>query len=91
MARSTGRPAPRLETETAWTGLLRAAPAGTSAHVWLKLNSGVQLRGRVTGFGHEVDVEDRELILGPPLEMRGDYRDKLQELEWQHLSFRAAT
>jgi hypothetical protein len=85
MARSDGRPAPRLKAESAWTSLLRAAPAGTSTHVWLRLTSGVELRGRVVGFGHEVDVEDRELILGPPLEMRGDHRDKLQKLEWQHL------
>jgi hypothetical protein len=50
LERSTGRPAPRLKAESAWTPLLSGAPKGTSAHVWLKLRDGVELRGKVGGI-----------------------------------------
>jgi hypothetical protein len=85
MRRSTGRSAPRLKAESAWTPLLSAAPEGTSAHVWLKLRGGVELRGKVVAFGHEIDVADRELVLGTPLEMRSGAQEKPHELLWQHL------
>jgi hypothetical protein len=85
MRRSTGRPAPRLKAESAWTPLLSAAPEGTSAHVWLKLRGGVELRGKVVAFGHEIDVADRELVLGKPLEMRSGAQEKPHELLWQHV------
>ncbi len=47
-----------------------AHPAGASTHVWLRLGSGTEFRGKVLGFGHDIDVDERELVLGYPIEVR---------------------
>lgn len=66
----TGLELPRLHTVSAWDRPLGVRPKGTSTHAWLRLRSGIEFRGKVGGFGHEIDVADRELVLVPPIEVR---------------------
>lgn len=76
----TGQPPPRLQTVSAWDPLLGARPAGASTHVWLRLASGTEFRGKVGGFGHEIEVGERELVLVWPIEVR------YPSQPWQSLS-----
>ena len=86
---AAGRPAPKLKAESSWTPPLGLVQPGTSRHVWLRLRSGVELRGRVKGFGHEIDLADRELILTMPLEYR-TADGRLHQLRWQYLIVQGA-
>lgn len=85
-ASRTGQPPPQLRTESAWNRLLGAHPPGASTHVWLRLTSGTEFRGRVLGFGHEIDVDERELVLTNPIEVRYP-KQRWQSLGvWHHLA-----
>lgn len=94
----TGQDPPQLHTISAWDRPLGVRPAGTSTHVWLRLPSGIEFRGKIGGFGHEIDVAERELVLVPPIEIRYP-RQRWQPLrDWQRvvlqgsdLEFLAAT
>lgn len=79
----TGRKPPRLKAESAWTPLIHACPVDASPHAWVRLRSGLEVRGKIQAYGHEIDVSDRELVLGPPLEVR--YPNQPSELpQWQY-------
>jgi hypothetical protein len=82
---STGRAAPRLKAESAWTPLLSTAPNAAHAYVWLRLKSGIELIGRVEGFGHEIAVADRELVLAAPIKMK-EAGGKVADVPWQYLA-----
>lgn len=83
--KETGQPAPELRTQSAWDPLLGARPAKASTHVWLRLTSGTEFRGKVLGFGHEIDVDERELILVSPIEVRYPSQQWQSLGIWRHL------
>lgn len=67
---ATDHAPPRLTQESAWDRPLGRCPAGSRPQAWVRLTSGVELRGIVAAFGHEIDVQDRELVLKDPIEIR---------------------
>jgi len=79
-----GTPPPKLRAESAWTRPFGFKPAGASARAWVRLKSGVELRGKVAAVGHDLPIADRELVLTMPLHIRPP-GGRLQELEWQWL------
>lgn len=82
--RRTDHAPPRLTQESAWDRPLGRLPAGSRAQVWLRLASGIELTGAVAAFGHEIDVQERELVLKDPIEIR--YPEKpLQSVAHQRL------
>jgi hypothetical protein len=80
---STGRAAPRLKAESAWTPIL-SAPKAAHAYVWLRLKSGIELIGSVEAFGHEIAVADRELVLTAPIKIK-EAGGEVADVPWQHL------
>jgi hypothetical protein len=64
--------APRIIESSAWCETL-AAPAGHYPYAGLELVDGAYVSGRVVWFSTHLDeTGDRELVLGPPLQMRAD-------------------
>lgn len=70
VSRATEQAPPRLTQESAWDRPLGRFPTGSRPQVWLRLTSGIELRGIVAAFGHEIDVQERELVLRDPIEIR---------------------
>jgi hypothetical protein len=66
----TGQDPPELRTVSAWDEPLDGCPPGTSTRVWLRLRSGIEFLGKLGGVGREIDVDERELLLVPPIEIR---------------------
>lgn len=73
---------PKLRAESAWTAPFGSRPAGASAHAWVRLKSGLELRGKVAAIGHDIPIADRELVLTMPLHIRPP-GGHMQELQWQ--------
>lgn len=76
------RPPPQLRAESAWVEPLAKRPAGASARAWVRLKSGVELRGKVASFTHDIPIADRELVLTMPLHIQRPEGPQ-RELEWQ--------
>lgn len=68
--RATGGAPPRLLEESAWNRPLGRYPAGSQPLVWLRLKNGLEFRGILAAFGHEIDLAHRELVLRDPIEIR---------------------
>lgn len=77
-----GKPPPQLRAESAWTEPFGLRPEGASPHAWVRLKSGLELRGKVAAVGHDIPIADRELVLTRPLRIRPP-GGSLQELRWQ--------
>ena len=61
-----------IEPISGWTRVLRAdRPTGHDVYVRVKLTNNAVWSGRVASFSPDLDVEQRELVLMPPLTTRG--------------------
>lgn len=76
------RPPLRLRAESAWTQPLAQRLAGASPRVWVRLKSGIELRGKVASVTHDIPIADRELVLTMPLHIQR-IEGPRQELKWQ--------
>lgn len=65
-----------IELISAWTRVFRRdCPAGHDAYVRVKLTSGSVWTGRVVGSSPDLELDNRELVLAPPLTSRGPTGD----------------
>lgn len=82
VAKQKNRPPLRLRTESAWTEPFGKQPPSASARAWVRLKSGVELRGKVASVTHDIPIADRELVLTMPLHIQRT--DGLREkLKWE--------
>jgi hypothetical protein len=59
---------PPLRATSLWSAALsEALPAGTVAHARVRLESGAVYLGQVVHYTADLELADRELVLGPPL------------------------
>lgn len=64
--------APKLQPRSAWSLVLKpkGLPDGWVPYAHLTLNDGSLARGKVTYFSPDHDLENREIVLQPPLQTR---------------------
>lgn len=80
LARAQGG-APIKNSVSSWTKVFRRdCPQGCAPIVRVRLANGVVVCGRVADFSADLDVEDRQLTLAPPLSAAGDPQTPLQPL-----------
>jgi hypothetical protein len=71
-----------IDLISAWTRAFRRdRPPDHDAYVRAKLTSGSVWTGRVVSYTSDFELEDRELVLGPPLSSRGPPGNQLIPLE----------
>jgi hypothetical protein len=78
----------RLTTASAWQTALRdQGPEGFVPHVWVRMSDGMEYIGAVAQYTADLDLADRELVLGPPLFHRAAASHPLMDMppEWQRL------
>lgn len=76
------RPPLKLRMESAWTEPFGKQPPGASARAWVRLKSGLELRGKVDSVTHDIPIADRELVLTMPLHVQRPDGPR-QKLKWE--------
>jgi hypothetical protein len=82
-----------LRTLSTWRKVFRQErPAGTAAHVRVRLTNGTVFTGKVAGYTADLDLSDREIVLAPPLFSKTE-GNKLAPLpvEWQRVILPASS
>lgn len=72
---------PWLRGKSAWSVVFKPKELaqGTTVMATAVLSDGSIVRGRVTEFSADLDRADRELVLAPPIKIRGKGKDKAED------------
>jgi Family of unknown function (DUF6338) len=82
-----------LRTLSTWRKVFRQElPAGTAAHVRVRLTNGTVFTGKLAGYSADLELVDREIVLAPPLFSKRSGKELTAlPVEWQRVILPASS